>query len=270
MIEQAEKMTYEMSVEVPAEATRYMKLAVEEQWHRQRGEVNPARIRTTDPATLTRMVKETARDLGADLVGVAEVDQAFVYKGRYVTHKYAISLGAEMDYGRIATSPSRESRIESCRLYCTLGETTTRLAEYIRGLGFDAHSQHPMGGGDVLLVPFAVAAGLGEHGRNGLLISREFGPCLRLGCVTTDIPLLLDKPVDLGVSWYCQICDVCRKACPGAAIPESPSRVRGIEKYTIDWPSCFHYFEQLSACSICIKECILNKLAHSGKWLKVD
>ncbi|MBI4286979.1 MAG: hypothetical protein HY671_00955, partial [Chloroflexi bacterium] len=114
--------------------------------------VSREKSKTTDPAILTKTVKESAREFGADLVGVAEVDQAFVYKGRFVAHKYAISLGMEMDYERMATTPSAESNIEVARVYYELGETTIRLAEYIRSLGHDAHSHHPLGGGAALLI----------------------------------------------------------------------------------------------------------------------
>lgn len=276
MIEQAEKVDFfegadeeERRANSPPETIRYFDLIAEKHRGRRRGAVNPVKNKTTDPPTLTRMVKDTARELGAGLVGVAGVDQAFVYKGKYVGHKYAISLGMEMDYSRMATAPSAESSIEVARVYYELGETIIRLAEYIRSLGYDAHSHHPLGGGSVLLIPFAIAAGLGELGRNNLIISREFGPRFRLGCVTTDIPLLMDKPADLGVSGFCRKCEACLQACPVGAIPESPGRVRGIEKYTIDGPSCRPYCNQPNGCAVCIKVCVFNQLAHRGKWLEV-
>lgn len=250
------------------EVQRYYDLIAEKHAGRWRGKVNSAKTEVTDPATLTRMVKDKARELGADLVGVTEVDQTFVYMGKYVAHKYAISLGMEMDYGRMATVPSPEADIEVARIYYELGETILRLAEYIRSLGYDAHSHHPLGGGAVLLVPYAIAAGLGEQGKNGLTISEEFGPRFRLGCVTTDMPLLVDKPVDLGVSEFCQKCQACFKACPSEAIPESQAVIRGINKYTIDGRRCRRSVNQLNGCAICIKVCVFNELAHQGKWLK--
>jgi len=250
-----------------AEETQYYDLIAEKHQGRWRGEVNPVKTEVADPATLTKMVKDRARELGADLVGITEVDLAFVYKGKYVPHKYAISLGMEMDYSRMATAPSPESSIEVARVYYELGETTLHLAEYIRSLGYDAHSHHPLGGGGVLLVPLAVAAGLGEQGKNGLTISQEFGPRFRSSCVTTDIPLLLDKPIDLGVTEFCQGCQACFRACPGEAIPESQALVRGINKYTTDANRCRNSFNRLNGCAICIKICPFNELAHQNKWL---
>jgi len=33
----------------------------------------------------------------------------------------------------------------------------------------------------------------------GYLITKELGPGVRIGAVTTDLPLIPDKPVDIGV-----------------------------------------------------------------------
>lgn len=41
-------------------------------------------------------------------------------------------------------------------------------------------------------------AGLGELSRVGYLITKAFGPRVRLAAVTTNMPLVPDKPVDLG------------------------------------------------------------------------
>jgi len=61
----------------------------------------------------------------------------------------------------------------------------TSLAEFIRLLGHDAI---PAGNDMALSIPLAVDAGLGELGRNGLLITKEFGPRLRLCKVFTNLP----------------------------------------------------------------------------------
>ncbi|MFC2021614.1 hypothetical protein ACFLTR_00140 [Chloroflexota bacterium] len=276
MVEQAEKVDFfegaeeEQRTNRSPEGERYFALIAEKHAGRWRGRVNPVQTEVTDPATLTKMVKDKARELGADLVGVTEVDQAFVYQGKYVAHRYAVSLGMEMDYESMATSPSPECNTEVARVYYELGETTLRLAEYIRSLGYDAHSHHPLGGGAVLLVPYAIAAGLGEQGKNGLTISREFGPRFRSGCVTTDMPFLVDKPVDLGVSEFCQKCQVCLRACPSGAIPESRGWIRGVNKYTIDSRKCRLSGNQLGGCAICIKVCVFNKLSRQGTWLKAE
>lgn len=39
-----------------------------------------------------------------------------------------------------------------------------------------------------LSIPLAIEAGLGELGRNGLLITKDFGPCVRLCKIFTTCP----------------------------------------------------------------------------------
>ena len=52
-----------------------------------------------------------------------------------------------------------------------------------------------------ILPPLAVDAGLGEVGRLGYLMTKEFGPRIRLSAVTTNLTLVPDKPVDNGDKW---------------------------------------------------------------------
>ena len=74
----------------------------------------------------------------------------------------------------------------------------------------------------------AVDAGLGELGRNGLLISSGFGPRIRISKVLTDLPLVPDQPVDLGVRKMCEVCGKCAKACPGQAISRDEPTMEGL------------------------------------------
>jgi epoxyqueuosine reductase QueG len=113
----------------------------------------------------------------------------------------------------------------------------------------------------------AAAAGIGEQGKNGLIICREFGPRFRSGCVTTDMPLLIDKPVELGVGEFCEKCKACLKACPAGAIPENRAVVRGVHKYTIDAYRCRDFVNKNFGCAVCIKVCVFNELAFQNKWL---
>jgi epoxyqueuosine reductase QueG len=64
----------------------------------------------------------------------------------------------------------------------------------------------------------ATSAGLGWIGKNGLLISTEFGPRLSLATVLTDAPLPPDEPME---SSLCGDCMLCRDYCPSLAITGS-------------------------------------------------
>lgn len=70
--------------------------------------------------------------------------------------------------------------------------------------------------GGILLKDAAVLAGLGCIGRNNMLITRAFGPRVRLRCLAVDIELESTGPVEFDP---CEGCDMpCRAACPKTAM----------------------------------------------------
>ena len=71
------------------------------------------------------------------------------------------------------------------------------------------------------MVPLAVDAGLGEMGRLGYLLTKKLEPRVRLGAVTTTLPLLPDRPVDIGVADFYRICKKCATCCPSASMSAS-------------------------------------------------
>lgn len=62
----------------------------------------------------------------------------------------------------------------------------------------------------------AVKAGLGGYGESGLLVTREFGPAVRLGGVVTDAEIAPGEPL---AATPCVGCRRCREACPAGALP---------------------------------------------------
>ncbi len=132
-----------------------------------------------------------------------------------------------------------------------------------------------------LAVPLAIKAGLGEYGRHGLLITKEFGPRVRLGKIYTDLPLASDRPIRFGVKEFCEVCRRCSDACPVNAIPagepttkrHNQSNIRGVRKWSVDGEKCFSYWAaQNSDCAICVRVCPYNKdysnwLYRVGRWL---
>jgi hypothetical protein len=52
-----------------------------------------------------------------------------------------------------------------------------QLAAYIRNLGFQAIASM---NDTALVIPYAIKAGLGEYGRNQMVLTLEFGPRVRL------------------------------------------------------------------------------------------
>ncbi len=222
------------------------------------------------PERATEKVKSFAQRLGADLVGISLMKPEYAYsrRGRMiyseepwgsrieVKHRYAISMGFREDPDMIKTGPYHGELLETGRVYGVSAVAAVILAQYIRLLGYPARAHH-FRNYQVLPVPLAVEAGLGELGRCGFLLTKELGNCLRLSTVTTDLPLECDDPVDIGVQDFCRMCRICAEACPSGSIPYGDKiMVRGVEKWQMDPVSCITYWQkQGTDCGICIGSC---------------
>jgi ferredoxin len=90
-------------------------------------------------------------------------------------------------------------------------------------------------------------AGLGEIGRMGLLMTPQLGPRVRIGAVTTDLPLEITPPEDdLSVLDFCTICSKCADNCPVGAIPHGDREpIDGGLRWAIDSDTCFRYWNAL-------------------------
>lgn len=232
-----------------------------------------------DPADITARVKGYAKRLGAAMVGVTELDQNWVYSRRgeifhenwddwgkeiEVDHKYAIVFAEEMERDLVQTAPHSPTAIESMFNYAKGAFISSQVAAYIANLGYSASANH-LRHYDALMVPLAVDAGLGELSRMGYLITKQLGPRIRLSAVTTDIPLVADKPVDIGAADFCKICKKCANCCPSQSIPlNEPEVVNGTRRWTINAQTCFDYWGKIGTdCNICMRVC---PWSHARTW----
>ncbi|UCG70393.1 MAG: hypothetical protein JSV09_05080 [Thermoplasmata archaeon] len=254
---------YDVKIKIEKEAEEYKKRIFESQYGFEDGPIAKREKDLENTEENTKLIKRLALDLGADLVGVSKVRQEYFFKDRELDHMFAISLAMEMDYDKIEESPGPPSATEVIRVYCMLGEVTIKLASEIRKLGYPAYGHHPRASRTnptkILHIPSAVESGLGELGRLGLLITPRYGPRIRLGTVTTNLPLLPDEPINFGASEYCEKCEICVRECEGDAIPMGKSVIRGYNKYKVDPYKCGPYFGEYDGCSVCVKVCALNK-----------
>jgi len=224
-----------------------------------------------NPEEATLRVKGFARKLGADLVGVARVNPLWTYSHRgmdgsdqgeewgqtlAVAHEYVIVLATEMAFDLVQTSPHTSGTIETARNYAEGASISIRLAQFIANLGYSATAEH-LRYYQSLLVPMAVDAGLGEVGRHGYLITKELGPRLRLAGVTTDLPLVPDKPVDIGVYDFCSRCGKCANCCPSRSIPSgAPEAVNGTLRWKLNPETCHDFWAKVGTdCNICMRVC---------------
>jgi len=223
-----------------------------------------------DPAQMTQAIKDTAMLFGADLVGISRLDRRWLYShdvhGELVQipdhYTTAIVMAIEMDPKAIGQTPAFPAAVATGMGYSRMAFAISCLAEFIRNLGFDAI---PMGNDTALSIPLAIDAGLGSLGRNGLLITPEYGPCVRLCKVFTNLPLEPDRPIDFGLTETCASCGNCASACAVGAISTDPapsfqvrsiSNNRGIKRWVIDPEKCYSFWvENGACCSNCIAAC---------------
>ena len=229
-------------------------------WQR-RGYAGPVAAKRTpvvDPGQMSQAIKEKALQLGAGIAGVSEIHEDALYEGYPAPpFRYAISLGIPMDREEMEYVPQQRAAVEVMRTYRRAGKIAINLAKYIRSLGWPAQAYAD--GEDVLQIPMAIKAGLGQLGKHGSMICKEFGSNFRLAAVMTDLPLELDSPVDIGVDDLCLTCRRCTKDCPPDAILDTKQMVRGVEKWYVDFDKCIPYFSNTEGCGICIEVCPWSK-----------
>ncbi len=197
------------------------------------------------------------KELGVDLVGYTPIDENYVFQNFKIYGKNAIVLGMEMVWERIKTAPGPLCNVEAFRVYKELGDITIELIKFLQEEGYKAEAHHPFGG-KLLFPPHAVAAGLGIKGRNGLVITPEFGPRQRWSVISTDaeIPQTVRKDFS-EMEEFCKTCGSCVKNCEGGAAFEEPiEKVKGSGVIThIDRSKCIYSLINNNYCSVCLKVC---------------
>ena len=89
------------------------------------------------------------------------------------------------------------------------------------------------------------------------------GARFKASVVTTDLPLLPDKPIDFGLQKFCSVCKKCAIECPANAISMGDKVMyNGYETWRLDVERCtkFRVTNQAGVqCGRCIKVCPWNK-----------
>lgn len=194
-----------------------------------------------------------------DAFGIAPMNPLYTFAGYTIEEPWVIVLAFAHNYQRLKEVPSDETNGVGV---CDVGDQYARgtrasyaVANWIRAQGYHANPYPGPMAGALVLIPPAIAAGLGELGKHGSLISRQFGAGVRLAGVTTDMPLVATKPDRFGADDFCTTCQACSHACPPGAISEQKQMVRGVERWYVDFDKCIPYFAEAASCGICIAEC---------------
>lgn len=201
------------------------------------------------------MVKEWILAQGIDLVGIAHADHLILShpprpaEALMPTAKSVIVMAVAHTLGSVYAPDIMlwtRSKMQTSRL---LDETAEKLGRRLERAGFltlpisadkpvEIFKNNPATGKKfrqtrtAAFLSFkhaAVSCGMGEIGRNNLLLTPEFGPHQRLCAIVTEAPLEPDPRKDFDL---CCGCNRCIKACPSNALKS--------DHYDVD--PCFVYW----------------------------
>lgn len=217
---------------------------------------------------------------GASMVGFADVSElpAEARAGMQSAISIAVALNASI-ISEISDGPIRRYYDEYTRVNEFLSRLSGIAVEYIQTRGHNARAIDPTiriegQAKKSLSTPLphktvATRAGLGWIGKSALLITKTYGPAVRLATVLTDAPLEVGQPVDGSL---CGDCTKCVDRCPARAIT-GENWSKGMERQSIyDAHGCCTTAQELAGrknitvtidgsrfpvtiCGICIHAC---------------
>jgi Pyruvate/2-oxoacid:ferredoxin oxidoreductase delta subunit len=209
---------------------------------------------------VTEAIRLKARELGFGEVGFTKFDRRYTYtsKKRWVKYEHAICLALEQDYVQTQSLPSMDAEFAHFGTYEIEGALLLDLADYIRSLGYHAQVHSP-NDNSAPYIPMFVAAGLGQLGANGQLLSPHFGSRARIAMITTDALVTHNEPIDYGIHQFCQVCQVCVNRCPGRALLAEKVWWRGVEKNKLIYERCRPVMARYDGCAVCMKVCPIQR-----------
>ncbi|MFW5841940.1 MAG: 4Fe-4S dicluster domain-containing protein [Bacillota bacterium] len=224
------------------------------------------------PNHFHKNIKAITNHFGAAKTGIVKLTKAHYYShhggvndrigitnnyglptDKHYTHAIVYMIPMNLEY--INRAPFFEEMLETEHVYVKIAETGSKLALYLKSIGYDAMFQSeayyltP-------LVPLAYDAGLGEIGMANHIVTPEFGDRVRLGAVLTTLPLKQDAPIDFGLEQFCKRCALCLMNCPSHSIKPHKRIVNGRPFYKFDDQTCFNLWKNTGTdCGTCIQSC---------------
>lgn len=223
------------------------------------------------PMNFSSNIKEITKYYGATDVGITKLDEYSFYShsgglseeldlknyNQEIKSKFstAIVFTVKMDLEMMNRAPNFEELLATEQAYYKIAEIGSRLAIYLKSLGYDAfvnNSEYYLSP----LVPLALDAGLGEIGMCNHIVTMEHGDNVRLGAVFTNLIVNTDKPLDFGLIEFCKKCALCLMNCPSKSITHKPRMVNGRQFYKFDDNSCYNLWTKTGTdCGVCIQSC---------------
>lgn len=227
---------------------------------------------------LTEDLREYARILELDFIGFCPVESFDkAPEGRRPTlylenARSIISIGYKLNYSPIQNLPASRSAYMLEHDYANqhLDQSSHKIARFLEERGFEAVGfdsgagfYHEAGktlkefAGDISHKHAAVACGLGKFGLNNLVISRKWGPRMRLATIVTNAEVKYDCPIEENPCLTDE-CEECVRICPVHALDGWEGKYTPETGWIIDKRRCYDYiFTTLRGqrCGLCIKAC---------------
>lgn len=232
-----------------------------------------SRFRKQEAAS--RHLQESILGWGASLVGFA--DLRGVAPPPFSHWPSAVSIAVALESAvmtGLRDGPTAEYYEEYKRANRLLNEIAAKSADWVCSLGYHADSfpativDSSLGGEyeTTLRVAFqhktaATRAGLGWIGKSCLLVTRRYGPRVRLATVFTDMPVDVGTPIIAG---RCGDCRACVEACPAGAIKGQGWEIGLAREELVDAHVCRAKARQLlrdrvgvedAVCGVCLSIC---------------
>jgi epoxyqueuosine reductase len=248
-----------------------------------------------------QIVKQSARDIGFDLVGIApagtpetldkleewlsagysgEMDYLEKRREAYSNPDHVLSgvrsiVVVALNYRStdpVSAHGEHEARVSryawgSQDYHTVMRHKLRQLANALHGLSPGCRTRCVVDTAPLLERDLARVAGLGWFGKNTMLINKRIGSWFFLGAVLTDIELQADAPHETA---HCGTCTRCLDACPTDAF---------VQPYVLDASKCISYLtielrerpipeeqrpglgDWLFGCDVCQEVCPWNRKA---------
>ncbi len=190
---------------------------------------------------LTEKLKQVLYGQGAALVGIGDMEKTETSGfGTGVSVAVPLPVRVVMDLQEAPT-------IEYYRLYSVLNQKLNEIVmageEFLRNNGFAAYAQttdrvkvNPHKVSPLPHKTVATRAGLGWIGKNGLLVTPQYGSAVRISSLLTNAPLQYDRPVSQS---QCGKCSLCVKSCPAQALNGALWTVGMKREEIVDVEKCY-------------------------------
>ena len=213
-----------------------------------------------DTKSSTQNIKSFIRDIGIDIVGIADLSKLVTIPSGitmnlmkfFQKYPFAIVLGAQ--YGKISKHASGDETalyLEKVA-YDVMGYLEERKHRYLVIHPEDEYDpDNRMGLLSLKII--AKQAGIGWQGKSLLIVSPEYGPLHRLIAILTNMDLIPDKKI----SNLCADCTICIDNCPGNSLmttnfDDHPNNREDV----LDISTCLGD----KGCMVCILKCPFLKM----------